>query len=88
MFLHLGDAALHLSNEQIRDLGIDFACNLDRTHHCNFAYGKATTVANCIIRTLLHSCLSHCRLTSVAYCRPLLEHCTQVWSPSKASDVK
>ena len=39
------------------------------------------------MRSLLHPCLAHYKLAFITYCRPILEYCSQVWSPYKKCDI-
>ena len=44
-------------------------------------------MSNCILRSLSHPCVDHYAKAFVVYCRPILEYCSQVWSPYKLKDV-
>jgi len=83
----LGNVNLSAVDECVRDLGVFISNDLNWSTHCSVIASKAQRVANCILRSLQHPCLSHYKLAFITYCRPILEYCSQVWSPYKKSDI-
>lgn len=71
----------------IRDLGVKLRPDLDPSTQCTEVFSKAFRVANCILRSLQHRCLDHYRKAFIVYCRPILEYCSQVWSPYETKDI-
>ena len=71
----------------VRDLGVYFFTDPNWPFHCSVLARRAVGIANCILRSLQFDCVSHFRKAFVSYCRPILEHCSPVWSPYNVADV-
>lgn len=85
--LYLCDSVLPCENV-VRDLGVYISSDLKWHQHCSYLYRKAGAVSNFILRSLQYKTLENFRLAYVVYCRPILEYCTPVWSPSTVVDKK
>ncbi|KHN83464.1 putative RNA-directed DNA polymerase from transposon X-element [Toxocara canis] len=95
--LHLNFSAecpLHLcvfdlpAKEVMRNLGVYVSSDLNWHNHCVEVSRRAAQVANYILRAVQYSSVESYRKAFVAYCRPILEYCTQVWSPSVKRDIE
>ncbi|VDM47846.1 unnamed protein product [Toxocara canis] len=87
-FLRLDNEVLPSADDGIRDLGVKICPNLHWNLHCTEVATNALKVTNCILRALQHRCIEHYRKAYIVYCRPILEYCTQAWSPYLISDIK
>ena len=85
-FLRLGNVKLPV-RDIVKDLGVYVDSDFKWRFHCTEIAKKASRVANCILRSLQHPCLEHYKKAFVVYCRPLLEYCTPIWSPSAAEII-
>ena len=85
--LCIDDHVLDSDASSVRDLGVLFTSDFGWKPHCSCLCSKAFRIANCILRALSFKCILHFRKAFVAYCRPVLEYCTQIWSPSTVSDI-
>ncbi|KHN78236.1 Uncharacterized protein Tcan_01445 [Toxocara canis] len=74
--------------ELMRDLGVYVSSDLNWHNHCVEVSRRAAQVANYILRAVQYSSVESYRKAFVAYCRPILEYCTQVWSPSVKRDIE
>ncbi|KHN83319.1 putative RNA-directed DNA polymerase from transposon BS, partial [Toxocara canis] len=95
--LHLNfstECPLHLcgfdlpAKEVMKDLGVYVSSDLNWHNHCVEVSRRAAQVANHILRAVQYSSVESYRKAFVAYCRPILEYCTQVWSPSVKRDIE
>ncbi|KHN85086.1 Uncharacterized protein Tcan_01924 [Toxocara canis] len=95
--LHLNfstECPLHLcgfdlpAKEVMKDLGVYVSSDLNWHNHCVEVSRRAAQVANYILRAVQYSSVESYRKAFVAYCRPILEYCTQVWSPSVKRDIE
>ncbi|KHN75654.1 putative RNA-directed DNA polymerase from transposon BS [Toxocara canis] len=95
--LHLNfstECPLHLcgldlpAKEEMRDIGVYVSSDLIWHNHCVEVSRRAAQVANYILRAVQYSSVESYRKAFVAYCRPILEYCTQVWSPSVKRDIE
>ena len=86
-WLRTGDEMLRSDNVSVRHLGVIISGDLSWSEHCSAVAVKTTTVVNCILRTISYGSISLFRMAFVVYCRPILEYCATVWSPSKKADI-
>ena len=72
---------------EVRDLGILFSSNLEFSHHCQLIASKALSRAFLVLKCFS---INDPRILVKAYSvfvRPIVEYCTQVWSPRFVKDI-
>ena len=74
--------------DDVRDLGILVDANMCFKAHINLIVAKAHLRANQIIRCFLSRDIESLTRAFVTYVRPLVEYCSQVWSPCTIGQIK
>jgi len=72
----------------VRDLGIFVDANMSFKAHINVIVAKAHLRANRIICCFLSRDIESLTRAFVTYVRPLVEYCSQVWSPCTIGQIK
>ena len=81
------DVEIAVSNT-VRDLGVMVSSNLRFSDHCAFISKKASMICGLILRAFSSRSLQFMVKAFVVYVRPVLEYCSEVWSPSYLSDIE
>jgi hypothetical protein len=74
-------------SHSITDLGVHISADFKSHTHCDYITSKAYSRINLLFRSFLTCNPSALIKAYTTYVRPILENCTQVWSPYMSCDI-
>jgi hypothetical protein len=86
-YLYLNGNRLPIG-ESVTDLGILFSSKLSYSEHITSIVGRAKQRSNLIFRCFVAAEIFYLLKGYICYVRPIVEYCSQVWSPTKLSDIE